>query len=157
MSCSNITRLAQLQVPNRTMWLIVKSNQIPYLSWSDNLDGIQHFEFQNSSIRKIADEFFPNINVKKTYLNLANNDLNYFPKTLNGTNVSQVYLAGNPIECNCDMLWFAEWLNTTEPQSQNRIVKDYERVLCAEGEWNGTQVYNLSLVEMGCYPKILAE
>ena len=153
LNCSNITSVAQLTIPNGTMWLVAESNQLPYLMWSDNLDGIQHFEFQNSSIRKIAKDFFSNIKVKKTYLNLANNNLKSFPKTLNETHFSEVYLAGNPIDCNCDMLWFAHWLNTTEPQSQNRIVKDYKLVLCAGGRWNGTQVYNLSPVRMGCFPK----
>ena len=92
--------------------------------------------------------------VKKTatYLNLANNALNTFPHSLNGTKIPEVYLEGNPIDCNCDMLWFDDWLNTTDPQSKSRIVKDYERVLCAGGKWNGTQVYKLNPVEMGCIP-----
>ena len=132
--------MAQLQIPNETTWLIAKSNHIPYLSWSDNLDGIQHFEFQNSSIRKITDGFFSNIKVKETYLNLANNNLKCFPKTLNRTSFSEVYLAGSPIDCNCDMLSFAHWLNTTETQSQNRIVKDYKQVLLCERkvEWHSS-------------------
>ena len=89
---------------------------------------------------------------KTSFLNLADNDLKTFPKTLNRTAFSEVYLAGNPIDCNCDMLWFVDWLNSTD-KSGSRIVKDYKRVLCAGGEWNGTQVYNLSPVRMGCFPK----
>ena len=57
---------------------------------------------------------------KAKFLNLVNNKLKTLPKTLNGTSFSQVYLAGNPIDCNCHMLWFAYWLNTTEPECQNR-------------------------------------
>ena len=64
-------------------------------------------------------------------VNLVNNDLKALPKTLGGTNFSQVYLAGNPIDCNCEMLWFANWLNTRNP----RIVQDYKQVLCAGGKW----------------------
>ena len=157
MNCSdtNITSLMDLRIPNETKWLIAKSNHIPCMDWSVNLSQIQHFDLQNSSVRYITDEFFSKVQTTKKakFLNLANNKLKTLPKTLNRTSFSEVYLAGNPIDCNCDMLWFAHWLNTTEPQSQNRIVKDYKRVLCAGGRWNGTQVYNLNPVQMGCFPK----
>ena len=151
----NFTSLTELRIPNETMWLVAKSSDIPCLDWSKNLSNIQHFDLENSSIRYVTDEFFSRIQtlMKAKFLNLANNYLKSFPKTLNGTSFSKVYLAGNPINCNCDMLWFAHWLNATAPQSQNRIVRDYKRVLCVGGKWNGTQVYNLSPVRMGCFPK----
>ena len=82
--------------------------------------------------------------IKVKFSNLANNDLKAFPKNLNGTSFTKVYLAGNLIDCNCNMLWFAHWLNTTEPQSENRIVKDYKHVLCVcvgggeEVEWSSS-------------------
>ena len=85
------------------------------------------------------------------FLNLANNNLKTFPKTFSGTNLTQVYLAGNPVDCNCEMLWFANWLNVTEPHSENRIVKDYKQVVRTGGMWNGTQVYKLSAEQMGCH------
>ena len=141
------------------MWLVAKSNHIPYLQWSENLNAIQHFDLQNSGVRFITDDFFSKIkSVNRTkFINLANNGLKVFPKSLNGTNFSQVYLAGNPIDCNCQMLWFADWLNTTDPHSENRIVKDYKQVVCVGGKWNGTQVYKLNAKQMGCYPKIIAK
>ena len=161
LNCShtNITSLGQLRIPNETMWLIGKCNNISYLEWSKNLDTIQHFDLQNSGVLHVTDDFFSKIkSINKTkFINLVNNDLKAFPKTLRGTNFSQVYRAGNPIDCNCQMLWFANWLNTTDPHSENRIVKDYNQVLCAGGKWNGTQVYKLSADQMGCYPKIIAK
>ena len=141
------------------MWLVAKSNSIPNLKWSENLKDIQHFDLQNSGVLQITDDFFSQIKTTKkaVYLDLANNDLKSFPQSLNGTSFSQVYLAGNPIDCNCQMLWFAEWLNTTNPLTKRRIVVDYEQVLCVGGKWDGTQVYKLNAEQMGCYPKVLAE
>ena len=141
------------------MWLVAKYNYIPNLQWSENQDTIPHFDLQHSGVRNIVDDFFSKIKFMKktTFLNLANNYLSVFPKSLNGTGFSQVYLAGNPIDCNCQMLWFADWLNVTEPHSENRIVKDYEQVVCVGGKWNGTQVYKLSAEQMGCYPKIITK
>ena len=160
LNCSqtNVTSLTKLRIPNETMWLVAKSNDITSLQWSGTLKAIEHFDLQNSSIQYIIDNFFSKIQTMKKakFLNLANNNLKVFPKTLNGTNFSEVYLAGNPVDCNCDM-WFAHWLNISEPQSQNRIVKDYDKVMCVGGRWNGTQVYKLSAEQMGCYPKIVAE
>ena len=153
-SDSNIISLTKLRFPNETTWLTAISNRIPHLLWSKNLKAIQHFDLQDSGVCNIADDFFSEITaIKKTsFLNLANNNLKAFPKTLNGTDFSKVYLAGNPIDCNCNMLWFAEFLNRTD-QSGRRIVKDYDKVMCAGGRWDGTEVYKLKAVEMGCYPK----
>ena len=159
MNCShtNLTSLTELRIPNETMWFVAKYNHIPNLQWSENLDTIQHFDLQNSGVRYITDNFFSKIkSINKTkYLNLVNNHLKAFPTSLGRTNISQVYLAGNPVDCNCEMLWFANWLNTTDPQSQNRIVKDYDQILCMGGKWNGTQVYKLNAEQMGCDPKRL--
>ena len=161
LNCShtNVTSLIHLLIPNETMWLVAQYNHILNLQWSENLDAIRHFDLQNSSVHQIEDDFFSKIKTMKkpVFLNLANNGLKAFPLTLNGTSFSKVYLAGNPIDCNCQMLWFAHWLNTTHHQSGKRIVKDYQKVICAGGKWDGTQVYTLNAVEMGCYPKILAK
>ena len=144
---------------NGTLWLVAQSNHIPYLQWSENLEVIQHLDLQDSGVLNITDNYFSEMTAlrKTKFLNLANNALKTFPKTLNGTSFSEVYLAGNPIDCNCDMLWFAEFLNTTNPQSGDRIVKDYDKVMCAGGKWNDMQVYKLRASQMGCYPEILAE
>ena len=161
LNCSqtNVTSLTHLLIPNETMWLVAKYNHIPNLQWSENLDSIQHLDLENSGVRNITKDFFSQITaMKKTkFLNLASNDLKVFPKSLNGTNFLEVYLAGNPIDCNCHMLWFADWLNVTDPHSENRIVKDYQQVVCAGGNSNGTQVYKLSAEQMGCIPKIIAK
>ena len=157
LNCSktNLTTLTDLQMPNKTMWLIAKSNNMSHLQWSDNLNKIQHFDFQNSSIQNITKDFFTKIQIYKSakFLNLADNELKSFPKSFNSTYFSEVYLAGNPIGCNCDMMWFANWLNRTEPDSQTRVVKDYDGVICEGGRWDGTPVYMLNATHMGCYPK----
>ena len=55
------------------------------------------------------------------------------------------------------MMWFADWLNHTDPVTHGRrIVRDYDKVMCEGGQWAGSQVYLLNLKEMGCYPNIVA-
>ncbi len=53
------------------------------------------------------------------------------------------------------MLWLISWLNDTRV-SGKRLVQDYQDVICTGGKLNGTPVYTLSRVKMGCYPKKVA-
>ena len=156
LNCSNtrITSLSDLYVPSETNWLISKNNKIKDLQWSDNLRGMTHIDLANSSIDSIGPNFFPKIvNLTKlSYLNLTHNKLKVFDKNISHLRIPEIHLSGNPIECNCDMLWFAEWLNTTLYPAGSRIVKDYEDIKCVGGEWDGEQVYKLTRDIMGCLP-----
>ena len=84
LNCShtNLTSLAELRIPNKTMWLVAKFNDISYLEWSENLDAIQHLDLQTSGVHLITDDFFSKIKCtnKMKFLNLANNDLKAFPR-----------------------------------------------------------------------------
>ena len=53
------------------------------------------------------------------------------------------------------MLWLISWLNNTRVSGQ-RLDQDYQDVICTGGQWNGTPVYKLNQVKMGCYPKNVA-
>ena len=154
--CSNseLTSLSDILVPNETSWLVAKNSNIKHLQWSDesseNLHQIKHINFANSSIYSIDPNFFSKLTTlgKVRYLNLAGNKLKSFSQDIQQSGLSEIYLSGNPIECNCDMFWFAKWLNTT-------VVKDSQDVRCDGGEWDGTQVYRLTLDQMGCLPIVL--
>ena len=115
---------------------------------------MEHINLESSSIYSIEPHFFSKLSTstKINYLNLADNRLKGFNQDIRKNNLSEVYLSGNDIACKCDMLWFADWLNTTELGSQNRIVKDYKNIRCVGGTWNGTHVYKLSKEQMGCFP-----
>ena len=111
---------------------------------------MKHMNFANSSISSIGPNFFSNLATvgKVRYLNLADNKLKSFSKDIQQSNLSEIYLSGNPIDCNCDMFWFAKWLNTT-------VVKDFEDIRCVGGEWNGALVYRLTQEQMGCIATLL--
>ena len=160
-SNSNIASLSDLLVPNETSWLIAKDSNIEHLQWSDesieNLHQMEHINFANSSISSIGLNFFSKLAAlgKVRYLNLAGNKLKSFSKDIQQSGLSEIYLSGNPIECNCDMFWFAKWLNTTKCPCGPRILKDQHYVRCVGGEWNGTQVYRLTQEQMGCLSTVV--
>ena len=137
--------------------MIAKDNDVDHLQWSDNLLEIEHLNLENSHVHSISTDFSSQIKTlgKITVLNLAKNKLKSFNHGITDALISEIYLGGNPINCNCDMFWFAEWLNTTYYPSGPRIVKDYRDIKCVGGEWNGAEVYRLSKEQMGCLPKVL--
>ena len=159
LDCSNmgITNLDDLSVPNETTWLVAKDNDIAHLQWSDNLQRIEHIDIENSSIYSISTDFISNLKTPKKarFLNLSDNKLRGFNQAIVQTTISEIYLGGNPINCNCDMFWFAEWLNTTYYPSGPRIVKDYRDIKRVGREWNGVEVCKLTREQMGCLPALL--
>ena len=164
LDCSNkeMTSLSDILVPNETTWLVVKNNKIDHLQWSDesieNLHEMKYINFSNSSISSIGPNFFSKLATLANvhYLNLGGNKLKSFNKDIRQSGISdEIYLSGNPIDCNCDMFWFAKWLNTTNGPFGPRIVKDHQDIRCAGGEWDGTQVYRLTQGQMGCLPIVL--
>ena len=158
--CSNtrLKNLSDLVVPKETSGLIANDNRIDELQWSEesseNIHGMEHITLANSSIYSIGPNFFSKLAnlTKLRYLNLADNKLEVLNKNISHLRIPEIHLSGNPIECNCDMLWFAQWLHTTLHPTGPRIVKDYEDVRCVGGEWNGKQVYKLTKEQMGCFP-----
>ena len=149
-----MTSLSDILVPNETSWLVAKDSKIDHLQWPDesskNLHEMKHINFANSSIYSIDPNFFSKLTTfgKEHYLNLAGNKLKGLSQAIQQSGLSEVYLSGNPIDCNYDMFWFAKWLNTT-------VVKDSQEVRCVGGEWDGTQVYRLTQEQMGCLPIVL--
>ena len=147
-----MTSLSDLLVPNETSWLIAKNNRINHLQFSRNLHQMKHINFANSSISSLGPNFFSKLATsgKVHYLNLAGNKLKSFSQDIKQSGLSEIYLSGNPIDCNCDMFWFVKWLNTTKGSSGPRIVKDIQDIRCVGGEWDGELVYKLTQEQMSC-------
>ena len=152
LDCSNLgmTSLSDISVPNETTWLIAKNNKIDHLQFSRKLNQMEHINFANSNISSIGQNFFSKLATvgKVRYLNLAGNKLKGFNKDIQQSSLSEIYLSGNPIDCNCDMFWFVKWLNTS-------IVKDSQDIRCVGGEFDGMWVYELTREQMGCIPAVL--
>ena len=125
--------------------------------------NITHINLYSGQIDFICDETLDEIfyNSKVILLNLAKNKLKTIPRKFNETGWEQsnylqkIFLGGNPVQCDCDMLWLISWLNNTRVSGQS-LVPDYKDMICAGGAWNGIPVYKLDKVKMGCYPKRVA-
>ncbi len=86
-------------------------------------------------------------------LNLTENKIRRISEQVkNLKNVEQIWLGGNPIECNCDMVWMIGWLNTRVNSSQESLVRDFRDVHCSNGKFGGLPIYLISTTLLGCYP-----
>ncbi len=148
-------------VPEFTNWITITDAHIGELCGSYNYltnpaSTVTHLNLQSSNIESICPKTLDGIlkysNIKS--LNLAKNNLTQIPHTFNklARNLKRLWIGGNPINCECDMLWLASWFNNTIVSDQ-RLVQDYQDVICTGGKLDGTPVYRLSSVAMGCYPK----
>ena len=91
-----------------------------------------------------------------TELNLANNSITSLPSELaNISSLQSVTLSGNKFICDCKMTWMIQWLSRQRGNGE-RIVKDYQDVVCHSGMLIGKQIYKLTSNEMGCYPHKLS-
>ena len=158
-SATQTKTLNNLEIPEVTTWLIADSNNINHVCEKSDFENILHMDLHSSKIEHICDDTFQNLaqNDKIKYLNMAYNGITKFSKNIvHIKSLEEVYVTGNPIECNCDTFWFVNWLTNFTTPSGVRIVKDYMNVTCSRGKWNGTRVHKLDAVKMGCFPKTLA-
>ena len=142
-------------IPNNTDWLLCSNSHISTLP--DDipfLKNITNLNISNNDIQTISEKLLTalvNFRKLKT-LDISDNMFTILPKELQHLEgLEVVFLADNPIGCNCEMLWLISWMNKFLPD-RTRIVRDYTKVKCSN---TGKQIYKLTAVEMGCFPKKL--
>ena len=118
------------------------------------MENIKSLNISNNGIQTISEKSMTAlVNFRKLkMLDISDNKFTILPKELQQLEgLEAVFLADNPICCNCDMLWLISWINKFLPDG-TRIVRDYTKIKCSN---TGKQIYKLTAVEMGCFPKEL--
>ena len=142
-------------VSENTNWLLCSNSHIQSLP--DNIPYLKNIEKLNVSgndLHIIPEKTLTTlVNFGKLkMLDVSSNQFSALPKELQHLdNLDAVYIAHNPIDCNCDMLWLISWMNKFSPDG-TRIVHDYDNVKCSK---TGKLIYKLTAVKMGCFPKEL--
>ncbi len=146
-------------VPEFTDWIMLKNMNRRNLCTIDMgpYESISHFYLESSNISQICDSTLKDLlsSRKLKYLSFANNNISYFSptwKTLN-SHLDKLWLGGNPIKCTCDSIWMMDWLENSTGASGQRLVQDYQNVICASGAEIGTPVYKINRIKMKCYPQ----
>ncbi len=108
------------------------------------------FAMTQTNISIISEEFIQDANFHSSLkvLNLTNNKIRNIPKEIHHLDkIEEIYLSGNPFDCDCDMTWMITWLNNV-----SSVVKDYKQITCGHGKYKGIPIHVLSPVVLGCYP-----
>ncbi len=144
-------------IPESTNLLILdKTNITELCEVNDYLnESITEIRLTSGQLSHICDDSLDMILATVTSLNLVNNKLTYISPHIISTphHLTELWLGGNPIECDCSMTWMIDFLINSSLPSGDNLVKDYMDVICADSVYYGTPVYMLNPVKMGCYPR----
>ena len=143
-----------MSIPNNTDWLLCSHSGIQNFAHNiPFMENITKLDISNNNLHTIPEHTLSSLN-KLIILDISYNNLSSLSIELQHlANLEAAYIAGNPITCNCDMLWLIYWLNKFLPDG-TRVVRDYEKVECSDMS-KGKLIYKLTAVEMGCFPKKL--
>ena len=132
--CTNkgLTRLPN-DVQLGTDWVILTGNNLGQISMATwYLINVTYIDLSFSNITAISDEVMSELVKNKKYLSIARNSLKYVPRAIEGAgNSTELWIGGNPYECNCGMLWMRDWLVSTT------AVRDRDDAMCNTGNMKG--------------------
>ena len=121
------------------------------------LHTLAEMDLSKNVINKICEETVDYMQTgSMVELNIANNCITTLPKKLsNLSSLKRVMLSGNNFNCDCEMTWMIQWLSTRTSNGE-RIVKNYQKVVCHSGKLVGKQILEITPEKKGCYPHKLS-
>ena len=145
-------------VPNDTQWLVMDNDQVSKLSTPYGyFDKIWFLNLRDNAVDYISDDFLDGLKTMQQqlrWLDLRNNKLEMIPRKIKElTFLEKVWLNGNPIHCDCRMLWMIGWLNNFTLPNRKHVIVDYTDITCSTGKMAGIPLFVLDEVTMGCFPK----
>ena len=104
----------------------------------DYLENITLLNLSSSNIYEINENVLNVITQSVKSLDIRNNKLRTLPQSISiskAIKTNEMWISGNPFECNCDMLWMKDWLLDTP------FVQDKKNVTCSESKVKGEKNY----------------
>ena len=97
------------------------------------MKDITNIDMNACRIKSIGEDALNTLLTNNTkYLDIRNNQLKNLPSQITAaSDMTQLWISGNPYECNCDMIWMRDWL----VEATN--VMDKENIKCVTGTLKG--------------------
>ena len=116
-----------------TDWLLLSGNNLGSLNKApDYLENMTMLNLSSSNITDIDQKVVEVITKNIKHLDISRNILKRLPQEITNMNsTGELWISGNPYECNCYMLWMKDWLMGTGN------VMDMEKVTCLTGKTKG--------------------
>ncbi len=154
MTCDNMLPPETL---NMTNWLTVTGGNIGELCGNFNyLSQISNLNLSSNGITDICESFMEiilNSNATK-WIDLSRNKLTFLSRNIMQGHFERIWLSGNEFECNCDMLWMADWLDNSASPFGGHLIGDYDKVLCNNNKYVGMPIFKLNATYMKCLPSV---
>ena len=156
-NCSHLS-MGELptSVPIDTHWLLMDNDKVSQLSSPyAYFDKIWFLNLRENAVDFISDDFLDGLKTMQQlrWLDLRNNNLQMIPTKIQElTFLERVWFNGNPIHCDCRMLWMIGWLNNFTLPNGKHVVVDYTDIKCSTGKMKGIPLFVLDEVTMGCFP-----
>jgi len=97
----------------------------------DYFNDTYRLDVSNSQIETVTDEAWRSLQ-KADQVDLSGNRLTTLPRLLQTENITFKWIAlhGNPLSCECEQRWLAEWLKSLGSSQYQR-----DSVVCHSPEW----------------------
>ena len=123
------------KILSNTEWLLLSGNNLGVIDTVPSyLNNIVHLDLSSSNVEEISHNIIKAVINNVQYLDISYNKLKKLPSNIvSVSNLTDLWISGNPFDCNCDMMWMRDWLLEAEK------IKDKENVTCALGKLKGTK------------------
>ncbi len=143
MNCShsNMTKLPAKVLPRTELLIMTGNNLQESTDVKLDLIGVNHIDLRGNHIQKISDNLFKEVFLIADTVKLSDNYLRQLPSFLQQTKIAAtLWLGNNPFDCNCNMMWMKDWLQSTTN------VMDKENITCGYGSLKGLSVSHFIVV-----------
>ncbi len=96
---------------------------------------LKTLNLENNSITIVDEESFKALLQSNISIKLSGNNMKHIPSFVSKVSLkANLWLAENPFECNCDMMWMRDWLQNASH------VMDKEKIKCGAGRFKGEKM-----------------
>ncbi|ESO85801.1 hypothetical protein LOTGIDRAFT_167776 [Lottia gigantea] len=106
----NLPRVSKCSPNSRVnLMMDLSHNKINNIIWTNYTQNIIYLNISNNVIDKIESKFLKHAHSNLS-LDIGNNMFKSLPNAIQNIHYNNLYFDNNPLECNCDFLWFNDWI-----------------------------------------------
>ncbi|XP_045156373.2 protein toll-like [Mercenaria mercenaria] len=125
--------------------LILDGNSIGALKNTTYLPQIYNISIVGNQLNSLDKDVLSGMNA--TRLDFRNNRITTIPREIKKFSYSSVQLSGNPLECDCDSMWMAEWIELDSDEG--------DMSLTCDSKTGVRTIVDISLKALGCTNELL--
>ena len=127
--------------------LDLRQNKLKNIPWLRHMKFLKHVDLSQNAIKEIEDASFESSTMLSVLKLDSNNISTVHARAFDGvTSLEKLFLNNNPLECDCDLRWFREWLSWKPNTLQ---YSDHTRCIHPVNHLN-RNLLNISLSDLLC-------